>query len=379
MNATPALYLGLISGTSVDGIDAALVSFEPGIELRAATTVAWPNDLREAILALAQGNGAIPLDDLGALDTRIARHFAHAALSLLEQAAVVPGAVRAIGSHGQTVRHRPDGDAPFTLQLGNPALISEITGIDCVADFRSADLAAGGQGAPLLPALHAALFAQPRHTRVVLNLGGIANITVLHADGRVTGFDTGPANALMDVWAEQQLGTRCDMDGAFAARGRTDPDLLATMLDDPYFRLAPPKSTGREVFHANWLASRLTNYPLSPEDVQATLAALTVRSVADAIEQYAGDTREVLVCGGGVHNPTVMAQLKAALAPRSIASTASAGVDPDHIEAMAFAWLAQQRLEGQPGNLPSVTGASGPRVLGTVALAPRSADSSRGQ
>lgn len=371
MSASSPLYLGLMSGTSVDGVDAALVSFAPHIELHTATTVAWPDELRGAILTLAQGSSLIALDDLGALDTRIARHFAHAALRVLEQAGVEPTAVRAIGSHGQTVRHRPAGDAPFTLQLGNPALIAEITGIDCVADFRSADLAAGGQGAPLLPALHAALFAKPGRTRVVLNLGGIANITVLHADGQVTGFDTGPANALLDVWAEQHLGTRCDVDGAFAARGEIDAHLLAAMLDDPYFRRPPPKSTGREVFHAGWLATRLASASLPPEDVQATLTALTVRSVADAIGGHADAASEVLVCGGGVHNPTVMTQLKAAVAPRSVISMADVGVDPDHIEAMAFAWLAQRRLDGEAGNLPSVTGARGPRVLGTVALAPR--------
>ncbi|MDN5924506.1 MAG: anhydro-N-acetylmuramic acid kinase [Xanthomonadales bacterium] len=361
--------MGLITGTSVDGIDAALVSFEPDITCHAACTLPWPDELRHAILSLAQGDGVITLDELGALDTRIAQQFARAAITLLEQAAVPPAAVRAIGSHGQTVRHRPHGDAPFSMQLGNPALIAELTGIDCVADFRSADLAAGGQGAPLLPALHAALFAKPEHTSVVLNLGGIANITVLHGDGRVAGFDTGPANALLDAWAMQHLGSACDVDGAFAARGQVDSALLDALLSDPYFHLPPPKSTGRETFHLHWLNAHLPSTPLTPENVQATLAALTVRSVADAIHQHASAATRVLVCGGGVHNPLLMAQLRSALAPRDVISTAEVGIDPDHIEAMAFAWLAQQRLAGQPGNLPSVTGARGPRVLGTLALA----------
>jgi anhydro-N-acetylmuramic acid kinase len=366
-----ALYLGLISGTSVDGIDAALVSFErPVPQLRAARTHPWPPALRQQILDIAQADAPIGLDALGRFDVALGRCFADAANHLLQESGTPIAAVRAIGSHGQTVRHRPAGAFPFTWQLGDPSVIAERCAIDVIADFRRADVAAGGQGAPLLPAVHAMLLGRPGHARVVLNLGGIANITVLGADGRVHGFDTGPANGLLDAWCLQHRQQPFDREGAFAASGRVDQALLQRLLGDPYFALPPPKSTGREHFHLEWLARHLVSVSLSPEDVQATLLELTVHSVSAAITRHASAASDVLVCGGGVHNPRLLDRLRDELAPRVVESTATHGIDPDYLEAMAFAWLARQRVLGLPGNLPDVTGARGPRVLGAWYAAP---------
>jgi anhydro-N-acetylmuramic acid kinase len=378
VNDATALYLGLISGTSADSIDAALVDFARGTpQVLATHTHPWPPVLRERILALAQGEAALDLDAFGRLDVEIGRCFADAAMHLLEQSGTPAHAVRAIGSHGQTLRHRPGGDYPFTLQLGDPTAIAERCRIDVVADFRRADLAAGGQGAPLLPALHAMLLARPGHARVVLNLGGIANITVLGADGSVHGFDTGPANGLLDAWCLRHRGEPFDRDGMFAASGRLDPDLLDALLADDYFALPPPKSTGREHFHLDWLATHAPLAALGPADVQATLLELSARSVAAAIAQHAPDAAEVLICGGGVHNSALMRRLGELLAPRALCSTARHGIDPDFLEATAFAWLARQRLLGLPGNLPAVTGARGPRVLGAIYSAPMTDPSER--
>ncbi|MBD8898876.1 anhydro-N-acetylmuramic acid kinase [Rhodanobacter sp. DHG33] len=371
MSETPSLYLGLISGTSADGIDTALVSFEQEQpRLLAARTHPWPQALRSQILAVAQGEAAIDLDAFGRLDIALGHGFAEAALALLKESGTPAAAVRAIGSHGQTMRHRPGGEHPFTLQLGDPATIAERCGIDVVADFRRADVAAGGQGAPLLPAVHAMLLARPGHTRVVLNLGGIANITVLEAGGGVIGFDTGPANGLMDAWCLRHRGEAFDRDGAFADSGKIDGALLEALLADPYFELPPPKSTGREHFHLDWLVAHVRTATLAPADVQATLLELSARSVANAITRYAPDSEDVLACGGGVHNGALMHRLAELLAPRVLTSTATFGVDPDFLEATAFAWLARQRLLGLPGNLPAVTGARGPRLLGAIHAAP---------
>lgn len=366
-----ALYLGLISGTSADGIDAALVSFSRGMpQLQASHVHPWPKALRERMLALAQDETTLDLDAFGRLDVEIAHGFADAAQHLLEQSGTPAQAVRAIGSHGQTLRHRPTGQHPFTLQLGDPSVIAERCRIDVVADFRRADIAAGGQGAPLLPALHAMLLARPGHARVVLNLGGIANITVLDANGSVLGFDTGPANGLLDAWCLRHRGEPFDRDGAFAASGQPDASLLNALLADRYFVLPPPKSTGREHFHLRWLATHPQLAALDPADVQATLLELSARSVAAAIAEHAPTADEVLVCGGGVHNSALMRRLGELLAPRMLCSTARFGIDPDFLEATAFAWLARQRLLGLPGNLPAVTGARGSRVLGAIYAAP---------
>ncbi|HSE11886.1 MAG TPA: anhydro-N-acetylmuramic acid kinase [Rudaea sp.] len=369
MGGAPELYLGLISGTSADGIDVALASFEPAPRLHASATYAYPDTLRPRILALAQGDGRIALDELGALDVEIGRVFAASALRLLAGHGVAPSAVRALGSHGQTVRHRPGSAAPYTLQLGDPNVIAEATGIVTVADFRRRDMAAGGQGAPLAPAFHAAMLGSDAGSPVVVNLGGIANVSVL-PDGAgqpVLGFDTGPASCLLDVWAERHLGCPFDAGGAFAASGNVSPDLLARMLADPYFQLPPPKSTGREIFHLRWLQQHLDGYTMAPADVQATLLEFSARTIADAIRAHAPRAREVLVCGGGVHNPVLMQALAHALAPMPVRSTAVRGIDPDFVEAMLFAWLARERLLGRPApGVPGVTGARGPRVLGGV-------------
>lgn len=365
------LYLGLISGTSADSIDAVLVSFSRGSpQLIASHAHPWADDLRQRILAVAQGEAILDLDALGRLDVEIAHGFADAALRLLEISGTPAREVRAIGSHGQTLRHRPSGEFPFTMQLGDPSVIAERCGIDVVADFRRADIAAGGQGAPLLPALHAMLLSHPDHARVVLNLGGIANITVLGADGSVLGFDTGPANGLLDAWCLRHRGETFDRDGSFAARGTVDTDLLDALLAEPYFSLPPPKSTGREHFHLQWLVAHERVTALSAEDVQASLLELTARSVVAAIAQYAPTASEVLACGGGVHNAALMRRLSELLSPRNLSSTSRHGIDPDFLEATAFAWLARQRLLGLPGNLPAVTGARGERVLGAVYSAP---------
>jgi anhydro-N-acetylmuramic acid kinase len=368
---TSTLYLGLISGTSADSIDAVLVDFADGMPRPVSTySHPWPPALRERMLSIAQDEGALDVDVFGRLDVELAHCFADAALELLERSGTSACDVHAIGSHGQTLRHRPTGAYPFTLQLGDPTVIAERCGIDVIADFRRADIAAGGQGAPLLPALHAMLLARAGHSRVVLNLGGIANITVLGAGGSVLGFDTGPANGLLDAWCMRHRDEPFDRDGVFAASGRVDTTLLDALLADSYFALPPPKSTGREHFHLGWLGTHPQLTTLTPPDVQATLLELTARSVAAAIVEHAPTADEVLVCGGGVHNGALMARLQTLLSPRVLSSTEQHGVDPDFIEATAFAWLARQRLLGLPGNLPAVTGARGPRVLGAIYSAP---------
>lgn len=370
-------FVGLISGTSADGIDAALVRFgrDGDCELELGRTYPWEPALRARLVELGQGGALHSIDEFGTLDVRIAEAFADAAQQLLGEVGLEAGEIRAIGSHGQTVRHRPtgaafDGRHPFTLQLGDGNLIAERTGITTVADFRRRDIAAGGHGAPLLPALHAAMLGAPEEDRAVLNLGGIANLTLLpgsasSARSTVRGFDTGPANALMDAWCERHLGTPYDADGAFAARGRADPPLLARLLGEPWLALPPPKSTGREQFHLGWLDARLTGGE-SPADVQATLLEFSAVTVAQALHAQQPKTRRVLVCGGGVHNAGLLARLAVHLPEALVESTARHGLDPDFVEAMGFAWLARQTLTGQPGNLPAVTGARGPRVLGAI-------------
>lgn len=380
-----ALYLGLISGTSADGIDVALVRFADDTaglrcELLLGRTYRWDDALRTRLLALGQGSDTTSLDELGTLDVQVAHAFAAGALRLLDEAGLAAAQVAALGSHGQTVRHRPlgasgDGPAgqqrvPFTWQLGDGNVIAERTGIVTVADFRRRDVAAGGHGAPLLPALHAALLRMADEDRAVLNLGGIANLTLLPRSGGtdpgvVRGFDTGPANALLDAWCERHLGHAFDADGAFAASGQIDATLLARLLDEPWFALPPPKSSGREQFHLDWLASRLHgDQPAG--DVQATLLELTAVSIADALRAQQAQTQRLIVCGGGVHNPLLLQRIAAHLPGIAVESSALHGLDPDFVEAIGFAWLARETLAGRPGNLPAVTGARGPRVLGAV-------------
>jgi anhydro-N-acetylmuramic acid kinase len=366
------LYLGMISGTSADGIDVAIARFHdaptPRAELAFGRTYAWDPALRERLIELGQHAPAMTLDAIGELDAALGAAFAEAAETAIRDSGVERASIAAIGSHGQTLRHRPHGPHAFTLQLGDPHRIAETTGLRTVADFRRRDVAAGGHGAPLLPALHAALLSSPDEDRAVLNLGGIANLTLLPADGTsVRGFDTGPANGLMDAWCLRHTGAHYDRGGAFAQTGRIDAALLARLLDDPYFALPPPKSTGRDHFHLDWLEARRVGDE-SPADVQATLLALTARSIADALRATLPGAARVIGCGGGVHNPALMRALADAMPGVAIESTAAHGIDPDMVEALGFAWLARQTVLGRPGNLPSVTGATGPRVLGAVHL-----------
>lgn len=372
-----SLYLGLMSGTSADGIDVALVDFADGAapRMRLGLTWPWPPGLRRELVELGQSSAPLGLDDYGELHVRIGTVFAEAVEASLARNGVVPEEVAAIGCHGQTLRHRPhgrrdDGAFPFTLQLGDASVLAERTGIAVVADFRSRDVAAGGQGAPLLPALHAALLHDRTEDRAVLNLGGIANLTLLPrsagpSGAAVLGFDTGPANGLMDAWCQRHTGQAFDRDGRFAAGGRMDPALLERLLADPWFARSPPKSTGRDQFHLEWVATHLAGTE-SPADVQATLLALTAHTVADALHRTQPHTRRLIACGGGVHNPVLMAELAAVLPGCEVQSSAAHGLDPDYVEAMGFAWLARQTALGLPGNLPTVTGAAGPRILGAI-------------
>jgi len=365
------LFLGLISGTSADGIDVALVSFDTGAQVHAARTYPYPAELRARALSLMHAQ-SLPIDDFGELDAQIGEVFAESALALLAEAGVEPAAITALGSHGQTVRHRPWLQHPFTLQIGDPNRIAERTGITTVADFRRRDIAAGGQGAPLVCGLHAALFSASDESRAILNLGGIANFTLLAPGRPVRGFDTGPANCLLDAWALRHLGQARDEGGAFAASGHVVDALLQALLGDDYLARPLPKSTGREHFHLDWLDTHLARHSgEAPADVQATLLEFSVQSIAGALVQHAADTVRVIACGGGVHNARLMQRLGAVLVERLghdcvLETSAAHGLDPDFVEATAFAWLARQRLCGLPGNCVDVTGAAGPRVLGAV-------------
>ncbi|MFU8813758.1 MAG: anhydro-N-acetylmuramic acid kinase [Pseudomonadales bacterium] len=368
--ASRDLYLGAISGTSVDGLDLALLEIGPQIRVVAARTLALPRELQSTLLQLGQpGDG--DLDDFGHADAALGAFIGAAALEFLHANGHSPEAITAIGSHGQTVRHRPGGTHPFSLQIGDPNHIAEITGITTVADFRRRDVAAGGQGAPLVPPFHAALFRTPEEDRAILNLGGIGNITLLPANpaAAVIGFDTGPGNALMDDWILLKRQQRYDASGAWAATGDVDDVLLTRLLTDPYLAAMPPKSTGREHYNLTWLNQQLSAHlehrSVSDASVQATLCAFTAESVTRALARWSPGTERVLVCGGGRHNDTLMASLAARI-PCAVEPTEAYGVDGDSLEAAAFAWLAQQTLNGQPGNAPSVTGARGSRVLGAV-------------
>lgn len=359
------LFVGLMSGTSMDGIDAVLVQLaEERHHLVAAESIAWPPTLRERLQTAARG-GFLTAAQFAELHTETGDAFARAAKQVIGDHRPVD--IRAIGSHGQTLAHAPTAALPHSLQIGCAARIAELTGVTTITDFRSRDMAAGGQGAPLVPAFHRAALHSPKEDRVVLNIGGIANITALPASERepVSGFDTGPGNCLMDIWAQQQLGQQFDQDGEFAARGTADPVLLECLLDDPYFILQPPKSTGTDYFSGEWLHRKLATVTSDPADVQATLLALTSTTISTAISAASISPARVLVCGGGANNPQLMSALQASL-PCPVESTGAHGVDPNWMEGIAFAWLAQQTLGGRPGNLPSVTGASGLRVLGAI-------------
>jgi anhydro-N-acetylmuramic acid kinase len=369
------LYVGLMSGSSLDGLDAVLADIDDrdgGLHcaVRAHRHAPLPDGLRQALLALNRRGD----DELhrAALATRaLVGLAADTVAALLAAAGVAAAEVRAIGSHGQTVRHRPPAPGvaqPYTVQLDDGAALAEAAGIDVVCDLRRRDLAAGGQGAPLVPAFHAACFARAGQDLAVLNVGGIANLTLLPADGRVAGFDCGPGNLLLDLWCERHLGRRYDDDGRWAAQGRVHAALLQRLRAEPYFALPPPKSSGRDLFNAGWLDAQLDalGERLAPADVQASLLALTTTTVADALRAQAPRTQALYVCGGGALNGALMRALAAALPGVTVASTAAAGLAPMQVEAAAFAWLAHAHLQRLPGNLPAVTGARGPRVLGAL-------------
>lgn len=363
------IYIGLMSGTSMDAIDGALVDFSQGMRLLASHSEPLEEPLRRDIAALCvPGNDEI--ERMGRLDTILGRRFAGVALSVLKAAGLDASRVRAIGSHGQTIRHRPLAESPFTLQIADPNVIAEQCGIDVVADFRRRDMAAGGQGAPLVPAFHAGIFGGGASHRVILNLGGIANITVLPAGqpGAVRGHDTGPANILMDAWCLAHRGQPYDANGEWAASGKVHPELLSHLLAWPYFHRPPPKSTGREEFSLEWLRGQINalGQPIPEPDVQATLLELTAQSVTEGIRATHLAQGEVLLCGGGAFNGRLWARLQELLPGWQLRSTADFGLAPGWVEATAFAWLARQTLHGQAGNLPAVTGASGPRVLGSI-------------
>ncbi len=364
-----SLFIGLMSGTSLDGVDGVLVDFWAGAaRTMSAAYVPFPEDLRAELLAL-QAPSANELEREALAANRLARLYAQCVADVLAPTDMKAADVRAVGVHGQTIRHRPE--LGYTRQTNNPALLAELCGIDVVADFRSRDVAAGGQGAPLVPAFHLALFGQQGKTRVLANIGGIANISILKGDSHATGFDTGPGNVLMDGWAARHLGTPYDDNGAWAATGQVIQPLLDAMLQDPYFALPAPKSTGRDLFHKDWLQRHLAAHPpVAPQDVQATLLQLTAASLADAITAHAPRTEAVYVCGGGAYNSVLMQAIGDRLGNQvRVASTDVLGVPPNRMEAMAFAWLAFRFNERQAGNLPAVTGATGERVLG--ALYPR--------
>lgn len=360
-------YIGLMSGTSMDGIDAVLVMMD-GDELRveAAISHPWPTARELHELCTPSDN---EIDRMGVADNLVAREFATATHALLAKAGLTPKDIRAIGSHGQTIRHRPL--LGFTLQIGNAALLAALTGIDVIADFRTMDMALGGQGAPLVPAFHQALFAKPGALRVVLNLGGIANISVLPGNaGGVYGFDTGPANTLLDGWyrRHQPDGGNYDASGQWAASGQLIPALLEKLLTHPYFAAPAPKSTGREMFTLAWLDDELAGSGYAQVDVQRTLQALTCHSIARQLPALdeAQSQPELFVCGGGAHNTPLLSELASLLPGWRIASTTELGIAPDWIEGAAFAWLAQRFIHRKPGNLPAVTGASRLAVLGAL-------------
>ncbi len=362
----PDLYIGLMSGTSLDGADGVLVDFSGGqLKVLAAATEAFTDSFRAELLALNSPSNN-ELHRAAIAGKQLATIYAKVVHTLLKAA---PGPAKAIGAHGQTVRHQPQKDAGYTLQLNNPALLAELTDIDVVADFRSRDVAAGGQGAPLVPAFHQSVFGQAGVTVSVLNIGGISNISVLpgQAGDPVLGFDCGPGNALMDAWCQQNTGQPYDAGGAWAASGKLIPALLNSLLDDPYFSEPPPKSTGRDLFSPQWLAAKLMPFlDELPADIQNTLTEFTASPCITAVCSYGKDSKELVVCGGGAFNLHLMQRLQAGLPQLRVLPSGERGLPPLQVEAAAFAWLARQTLHRLPGNLASVTGAAGPRILGAI-------------
>ena len=361
---TQTLFIGLMSGTSLDGVDAALTAFSPTHACQVIETHSIPFDdaLRKELLDLHR-SGFNELERTALASNILSRIYAEAVHGLIKKASVSSTQIEAIGCHGQTIRHRPE--LGFTLQIGNAALLAELTKISVVSDFRSRDIAANGQGAPLVPAFHQAVFAHSQINRVLVNIGGIANLSVLHPNKPIIGFDSGPGNMLMDAWAEKHIGKRFDENGRWAMTGQIIEALLAQLLAHDFFKLSPPKSTGRDLFSIDWLEAQLKPQH-KPEDVQRTLLAFTAQSIADAVKTHAPNTEEIYLCGGGAYNTALFECLRTLLQPAKIALSDKIGIKVDAVEAAAFAWLARQTLLKAPGNLPDVTGADGPRVLGAV-------------
>ncbi len=352
-----------MSGTSLDGADAALVDFSSGFPRTLAfSTVAFSNELRDRILELSEP-GSDPLDLAATVSMELADLYAEAVEEVIASAAVPRDSIVAVGCHGQTVRHRPDRG--FTIQLNDPARLAELTGLDVVADFRRRDMAAGGQGAPLVPAFHEAVFRHPSRSRVVVNIGGISNLTWLPAAGPTMGFDCGPGNVLLDGWARKHIGKLFDEDGQWAAAGRTDTILLERLLAEPFFRKQPPKSTGRELFRLAWLQERLpADYRTA--DVQSTLTDFTAHGIVDAIDRHCPGTGEIYLSGGGARNGSLVARIRALARDRTVSTTDQLGVPAAHVEAIAFAWLAMKCVLREPVDLTAVTGARAPRILGAI-------------
>ena len=368
--------IGLMSGTSLDGVDGVLVDFAEGTQVLWHASRGFDAALRAELLALNTPDGRDELHRAALAANALARSYAEVVRELLQATGLAPAQIAAIGAHGQTVRHRPqmfDGTG-YTLQLNSPALLAELSGVAVVADLRSRDVAAGGQGAPLVPAFHQGVFGRPGETVLVLNIGGIANLSVLAGDGTVLGFDCGPGNALMDGWCQAHTGQPYDDGGQWAATGQVLPALLDRLLAEPFLQQPPPKSTGRDLFHADWLAGHLSASAASatsaadarPAEVQATLTEFTARACASAVQRFGRGGGELLVCGGGAFNTQLMQRIAALLPGVAVDTTAARGLPPQQVEAAAFAWLARQALLGLPGNLPAVTGARGPRILGAI-------------
>ena len=368
----PDYYIGLMSGTSMDGIDAVVVDFSNSRTPRlvCSHSHSWPEDIYQQLLTSRQ-LADNQLDQLHALDILLGEIFAEATLTLLNKAKLSAKEITAIGNHGQTIRHRPDAAHPFSLQIGNAKTLAQATGIHVVSDFRTADIEAGGQGAPLAPAFHEAVLRSKNENRGILNIGGIANLTVLPSDQTqaISGFDTGPGNNMMDAWMAKSCSQNFDKNGDFARTGKISEDLLKQCLSDAYFKIAAPKSTGFEHFNLDWLNTQLDNCPeknLNNADIQATLCELTAQSISDAIKQCQQNIDHLLVCGGGVHNSYLMERIQQALPDCKVESTEVCSIHPDWVEAMAFAWLAKRTINKQTGNLPSVTGAKKAVILGQI-------------
>lgn len=371
------LYIGLMSGTSLDGVDAVLVDFSNQTpRLVSSYCHPIPEALRNTVIKTIQPNWIGSLEDIGIINQQLGQLFADSTNALIKKENIDKTSIRAIGSHGQTMWHQPFGDSPFSMQLGDASIITEKTGVTTIADFRSRDVAAGGQGAPLVPAFHKELLSHSVKNRIILNIGGIANITILpnvNSELAASGYDIGPGNGLIDAWIATHSEHSYDKNGDWGRSGKIIPEILKQLLTDEYFSKLPPKSTGKEAFNLTWLKATLGDRLTSekPEDIQATLTELTAKSIADCINTHNVDGNnnhfdELYICGGGIHNQYLKERIQHHLPETLIASTADLGMDPDWMEAIAFAWLAKQTLEGNTSNLPEVTGADGTRILGAI-------------